>query len=67
MELSTVRSTVERKLQEKEDENENLRRNHQRQIESMQGMLEASNRGSAEHQKVRKGLEAQVRKGNIFD
>ncbi|KAK6169002.1 hypothetical protein SNE40_020136 [Patella caerulea] len=57
LEISQVRQEIERRVNEKEEEFENTRRNHQRVIESMQASLEAETKGKIEAMKIKKQLE----------
>ncbi|KAL7670095.1 hypothetical protein ACOME3_005033 [Neoechinorhynchus agilis] len=60
MELSTVRQEIDRRLQEKEEEFDATRRNHQRAMESMAASLEAENRAKQEALRQKKKLEADI-------
>jgi chromosome segregation ATPase len=60
MELAGVRTEIERRLKEKEDEFENTKRNHQRAVESMQASLEGEIRAKNEVFKQKKKLELDV-------
>ena len=48
LELSQVKQEIERRIKEKEEEFEGLRKTHQRAIESMQGSLENESRAKNE-------------------
>ncbi|XP_054718745.1 myosin heavy chain, muscle-like isoform X3 [Uloborus diversus] len=60
LELSQIRQEIDRRLQEKEEEFENTRKNHQRAIDSMQASLEAEARGKAEALRMKKKLESDI-------
>ncbi|XP_076312164.1 myosin heavy chain, muscle-like isoform X3 [Tachypleus tridentatus] len=60
LELSQVRQEIDRRIQEKEEEFENTRKNHQRAIDSMQASLEAEARGKAEALRMKKKLESDI-------
>uniref|UniRef100_A0A6G1S6V3 Myosin heavy chain, muscle n=1 Tax=Aceria tosichella TaxID=561515 RepID=A0A6G1S6V3_9ACAR len=60
LELSQVRAEIDRRLQEKEEEFENTRKNHQRALDSMQASLEAEARGKAEALRMKKKLESDI-------
>merc|ERR1712218_259953 len=48
LELGQVKQEIDRKIQEKVEEFENTRKNHQRAMDSMQASLEAENRAKSE-------------------
>ncbi|XP_076340345.1 myosin heavy chain, muscle-like isoform X2 [Tachypleus tridentatus] len=60
LELSQVRQEIDRRIQDKEEEFENTRKNHQRAIDSMQASLEAESRGKAEALRMKKKLESDI-------
>uniref|UniRef100_A0A914UJZ5 Myosin heavy chain n=1 Tax=Plectus sambesii TaxID=2011161 RepID=A0A914UJZ5_9BILA len=60
VELSQVRSEIEKRIHEKEEEFENTRKNHQRALESMQASLETEARGRAELLRMKKKLESDI-------
>jgi myosin heavy subunit len=60
LELSQVRQEIDRRIQEKEEEFENTRKNHQRAIDSMQASLEAEAKGKAEALRMKKKLEQDI-------
>ncbi|KAI0987251.1 hypothetical protein GJ496_003370 [Pomphorhynchus laevis] len=60
MELSTVRQEIDRRLQEKEEEFDATRRNHQRAMESVTASLEAENRAKQEALRQKKKLESDI-------
>ncbi|MFH4973999.1 hypothetical protein AB6A40_000708 [Gnathostoma spinigerum] len=57
VEVSQIRAEIEKKIQEKEEEFENTRKNHQRALESMQMSLEAEAKGKADLLRLKKKLE----------
>ncbi|CAJ0961850.1 unnamed protein product, partial [Mesorhabditis belari] len=60
VELSQVRSEIEKRIHEKEEEFENTRKNHARALESMQASLETESRGRAELLRMKKKLETDI-------
>ncbi|XP_023210290.1 myosin heavy chain, muscle-like isoform X18 [Centruroides sculpturatus] len=60
LELSQVRQEIDRRLQEKEEEFDNTRKNHQRALDSMQASLEAEAKGKAEALRMKKKLESDI-------
>uniref|UniRef100_A0A7E4UTG5 Myosin motor domain-containing protein n=1 Tax=Panagrellus redivivus TaxID=6233 RepID=A0A7E4UTG5_PANRE len=60
IEITQIRSEIEKRLQEKEEEFENTRKNHARTIESMQASLETESRGRAELLRMKKKLESDI-------
>uniref|UniRef100_A0AC35UIR9 Myosin motor domain-containing protein n=1 Tax=Rhabditophanes sp. KR3021 TaxID=114890 RepID=A0AC35UIR9_9BILA len=60
VECSQIRSEIEKRISEKEEEFENTRKNHQRALESMQASLETEARGRAELLKTKKKLESDI-------
>ncbi|XP_037571686.1 myosin heavy chain, muscle-like isoform X33 [Dermacentor silvarum] len=60
LELSQVRQEIDRRIQEKEEEFENTRKNHQRALDSMQASLEAEAKGKAEALRLKKKLESDI-------
>ncbi|XP_010853315.1 PREDICTED: myosin-7B [Bison bison bison] len=61
LELSQVKAEVDRKLAEKDEECTNLRRNHQRAVESLQASLDAETRARNEALRLKKKMEATER------
>ncbi|XP_076597238.1 myosin-7-like [Chaetodon auriga] len=57
MELQQIRTEIERKIAEKDEEIDNLRRSHQRSLETMQASLEAEVRSRSEAVRLRKKME----------
>ncbi|XP_032825831.1 putative uncharacterized protein MYH16 [Petromyzon marinus] len=60
LELAQVKADIDRRIQEKEDEFEAVRKNHQRTIESLQTSLEAEAKGRAEALRLKKKMENDV-------
>ncbi|XP_065312696.1 myosin heavy chain, striated muscle-like isoform X2 [Gordionus sp. m RMFG-2023] len=60
LELAQIRQEIDRRLQEKDEEFDNTRKNHSRMVESMQASLEAEVRGKAEALKMKKKLESNI-------
>merc|ERR1711963_575168 len=57
LELGQVRQEIDRRIQEKEEEFDNTRKNHQRAMESLGASLEAEQRAKAEALRIKKKLE----------
>merc|ERR1712156_690989 len=55
-----VRQEIDRKIQEKVEEFDNTRKNHQRAMDSMQASLEAESRAKAEALRIKKKLESDI-------
>merc|ERR1712181_69453 len=62
---SQVRQEIERRIQEKEEEFEHSRKNHQRALESMQASLEAEARIKEEALRCKKKYEADINETEI--
>jgi len=60
LELGQVRQEIDRKIQEKEEEFDNSRKNHQRAMDSLQASLEAESRAKAEALRIKKKLESDI-------
>merc|ERR1712156_174662 len=60
LELGQVRQEIDRKIQEKCEEFENTRKNHQRAMDSMQASLEAEARAKTEALRLKKKLESDI-------
>uniref|UniRef100_A0A8C2Y2R1 Myosin-7B n=1 Tax=Capra hircus TaxID=9925 RepID=A0A8C2Y2R1_CAPHI len=60
LELSQVKAEVDRKLAEKDEECTNLRRNHQRAVESLQASLDAETRARNEALRLKKKMEGDL-------
>merc|ERR1712190_41112 len=60
LELGQVRQEIDRRIQEKEEEFENTRKNHQRAMDSMGASLEAEQRAKADALRIKKKLESDI-------
>jgi len=60
LELGQVRQEIDRKIQEKIEEFDNTRKNHQRAMDSLQASLEAEARAKAEALRIKKKLESDI-------
>merc|ERR1712018_33121 len=60
LELGQVRQEIDRRIQEKEEEFDNTRKNHQRAMESLGASLEAEQRAKAEALRIKKKLEPDI-------
>merc|ERR1711920_1087131 len=60
LELGQVRQEIDRKIQEKEEEFDNTRKNHQRAMDSLGASLEAETRAKAEALRIKKKLESDI-------
>lgn len=58
--MTQIRSEIEKRIAEKEEEFENTRKNHQRALESAQATLEMELRGRADLLKTKKKLESDM-------
>ncbi|KAJ7331894.1 hypothetical protein JRQ81_014074 [Phrynocephalus forsythii] len=65
LELSQIKADVDRKLAEKDEEFENLRRNHQRAMDSMQASLDAEAKAKNEAIRLRKKMEGDLNEMEI--
>nr|XP_055045045.1 myosin-7 isoform X2 [Misgurnus anguillicaudatus] len=65
LELSQVRTEVERKLAERDEEIDTIRRNHQRALDSMKTTLEAETRARNEAIRVKKKMEGDLNEMEI--
>uniref|UniRef100_A0AAR2KTX4 Myosin, heavy chain 7B, cardiac muscle, beta b n=1 Tax=Pygocentrus nattereri TaxID=42514 RepID=A0AAR2KTX4_PYGNA len=65
MELSQVKTEIDRKLAERDEEIDNLRRNHQRVLESMQTSLDAEARARNEALRLKKKMEGDLNEMEI--
>merc|ERR1719192_1815928 len=65
LELSQVKQEIERRIKEKEEEFEGLRKTHQRAIESMQASLENESKAKNESFRHKKKLEADLNELDI--
>ncbi|XP_061543315.1 myosin, heavy chain 7B, cardiac muscle, beta a isoform X2 [Phycodurus eques] len=60
LELNQIKADIDRKLAEKDEEIDNLRRNHQRALESMQATLDAETRSRGEAVRLKKKMEGDL-------
>merc|ERR1712107_647217 len=60
LELGQVRQEIDRRIQEKEEEFDNTRKNRQRAMESLGASLEAEQRAKAEALRIKKKLESDI-------
>merc|ERR1712223_2240843 len=60
LEVNQVRADIEKRIQEKEEEFEGTRRNHNKQLEQMQFNIEAESKAKAEAMRMRKKLELDI-------
>merc|ERR1712029_370521 len=60
LELGQVRQEIDRKIQEKCEEFDDTRKNHQRAMDSLQASLEAESRAKAEALRIKKKLESDI-------
>merc|ERR1712008_645814 len=60
LELGQVRQEIDRKIQVKEEEFDNTRKNHMRAMDSLQASLEAESRAKAEALRIKKKLESDI-------
>merc|ERR1712165_122966 len=60
LELGQVRQEIDRKIQEKEEEFNNTRKNHARAMDSMQASLETEQGAKAEALRIKKKLESDI-------
>merc|ERR1711863_236544 len=60
LELGQVRQEIDRKIQEKEEEFDNTRKNHQRAMDSLGASLEAEQRAKADALRIKKELESDI-------
>merc|ERR1711973_214069 len=60
LELSQVRQEIDRRIQEKEEEFDNTRKNHQRAMESLGASLEGEQRAKGEALRIKKKLESDI-------
>uniref|UniRef100_A0A3Q3ISE2 Myosin-7B n=1 Tax=Monopterus albus TaxID=43700 RepID=A0A3Q3ISE2_MONAL len=60
LELNQIKADVDRKLAEKDEEIDSLRRNHQRALESMQTTLDAESKSRNEAVRLRKKMEGDL-------
>jgi len=60
LELGQVRQEIDRRIQEKEEEFDNTRKNHQRAMDSLGASLEAEQRAKGEALRIKKKLESDI-------
>merc|ERR1712142_1084980 len=60
LELGQVRQEIDRKIQEKEEEFENTRKNHGRAMDSLNASLESEQKAKAEALRIKKKLEGEI-------
>merc|ERR1712037_352868 len=60
LEMSQVRQEIDRRIQEKEEEFDNTRKNHQRAMDSLAASLEGEQRAKGEALRVKKKLESDI-------
>merc|ERR1712045_918344 len=60
LEVNQVRSDIDKRIQEKEEEFEGTKRNHAKQMEQMQYSIEAESKSKAEAMRMRKKLELDI-------
>ncbi|CAL8339629.1 unnamed protein product [Lota lota] len=60
LELNQVKADIDRKLAEKDEEIDNLRRNHQRSLETIQASLEAETKSRNEAVRLKKKMEGDL-------
>ncbi|XP_023190460.1 myosin-7B-like [Xiphophorus maculatus] len=60
MELQQIRNEIERKIAEKDEEMDTLRRNHQRSLDGAQASLEAESRSRSEAVRLKKKMESDL-------
>merc|ERR1712113_212081 len=60
LELGQVRQEIDRKIQEKIEEFDNTRKNHQRAMDSLQASLDAENKAKTEALRIKKKLESDI-------
>ncbi|XP_077325391.1 myosin-6 [Lithobates pipiens] len=65
LEYNQVKSEIERKLSEKDEEMEQLKRNHQRLVDSLQTSLEAETRSRNEALRIKKKMEGDLNEMEI--
>lgn len=65
LELNQVKSEIDRKIAEKDEEIDQLKRNHVRVVESMQSMLDAEIRSRNDALRVKKKMEGDLNEMEI--
>ncbi|XP_063208267.1 myosin-3-like isoform X3 [Chroicocephalus ridibundus] len=64
-ELTQIKSEIDRKIAEKDEEISQLKKNHQRTVETMQGVLDAEIRSKSESLKLKKKMEGDLNEMEI--
>merc|ERR1711992_143824 len=65
LEMAQVRQEIDRRIQEKEEEFDHSRKNHQRALDSMQASLEAEARAKEEALRIKKKYESDINEMEI--
>lgn len=65
LEFNQVKADIERKLAEKDEEMEQVKRNHQRVVDTLQSSLEAETRSRNEALRVKKKMEGDLNEMEI--
>lgn len=60
LEMTQMKQTLERKMSEKDEELENVRKNHQRQLEALQSTIDNEQKSKSELQKGRKKHDSDI-------
>merc|ERR1711874_242011 len=60
LELSQVRQEIDKRIHEKEEEFDSIRKTHQKALDSMQSNLEQEAKGKAEAVRMKKKLESDI-------
>merc|ERR1712113_142333 len=66
LELGQVKTEIDRRIAEKEEEFNNTRKNHGRAMESLQASLESEQRAKAEGLRIKKKLESDINEFEIL-
>ncbi|KAM6345415.1 LOW QUALITY PROTEIN: myosin-3-like [Alca torda] len=64
-ELTQIKSEIDRKIAEKDEEISQLKKNHQRTVETMQGVLDAEIRSKSESLRLKKKMEGDLNEMEI--
>lgn len=65
LELAQVKGEVDRRLAEKDEELEQMKRNHQRTVETMQSALDSETRSKNDAMRIRKKMETDLNEMEI--
>ncbi len=65
LELTQVKGEVDRRLAEKDEEIDLMKRNHQRSVETMQSALDAETRSKNDAMRIRKKMETDLNEMEI--